>query len=45
VGVFFRPPNGVAARFPDFAVTHTYTALRGEIEAFLAQAGTDPVRA
>ena len=31
--------------FPDFAVTHTYTALRGEIEAFLAQAGTDPVRA
>ncbi len=35
VGVFFRPPDGVASRFPDFAVTHTYAALRGEIEAFL----------
>ncbi len=44
VGVFFRPPESVAERFPDFAVTHTYAALRGEIEAFLAQAGATQVQ-
>jgi phosphoserine/homoserine phosphotransferase len=37
VGVFFRPPKGIAAQFPDFAVTHTYPDLVGQIEAFLTQ--------
>jgi len=35
VGILFRPPDNVAAEFPQFKVTLTYEQLRGYIEGLL----------
>jgi len=35
VGLLFRPPDNVAAEFPQFKVTRTYDELRQEIERLL----------
>ena len=36
-GILFRPPDNVAAEFPQFPVTHSYEDLKGEILKLLNQ--------
>jgi len=37
VGILFRPPDNVAAEFPQFPVTRTYEELRKQIEPLLEE--------
>lgn len=39
-GIFYCPPDSIAAQFPQFPVTHDYTALRAAIDQ--AQAELNP---
>lgn len=36
LGVFYCPPDNVAAEFPQFEAAYDYAALRGVVEGFLA---------